>query len=161
MARGGSCRRTCRDVRGGGHLEAGGGERAAEALFEAVEVVARRRAQERGLDAERQAAVPGAGFPEALGRGDRVAETAATGGVPLAVAAACCPLRLEGLAQRIPFTADRVGFFAAGGVVDQELDDGLAAGAVVGLFVEVAAHDQVEDLHHAGREVQREASHLR
>ena len=35
----------------GGHLEAGGAQRAAEAPFEAAEVLARRGAQQRGLDA--------------------------------------------------------------------------------------------------------------
>ena len=84
----------------------------AEARLDAAEVGARRGVQQRGLDAQSQIPVGGAGVAEARDGELRAAELDEDAGVPLAVAAAGGALGLQRLAQRVPFAADGPGFVA-------------------------------------------------
>ena len=86
-----------------GHHEAGGAHRAVEAAFEVAEVSAWHRAQQRGLDAQREIAVRGAGLAQALEGVSRAAQTFADPAVPFAVAAAGGALGIERLADGVPF----------------------------------------------------------
>ena len=83
-----------------GHLETGGAQGAYKAAFEIAEVPARYGPQQRGLHAQRQIAVRGAGLAQTPEGVARAAQTVADPGVPFAVAAAGGALGIERPARR-------------------------------------------------------------
>ena len=149
------------------------------APFEAAQVLARPGAQQGSLDAERHAAVSGAGVAEARDGGQGTFETVVVLGVPLAVAAAGGALVLQRLTQGIAFAADGGEFVAArlaslrrAGIAvsalarpvvvfEQHLGDSLAAAEVVSYLLAVFVHDPVDDVDQFLFEVQGEVNHLR
>ena len=74
-----------------------------EAAFEVAEVSAWHRAQQRGLDAQREIAIRGAGLGQTLEGGSRAAQTVADPGVPFAGAAAGGAFGIERPADGVPF----------------------------------------------------------
>ena len=162
-----------------GHLEAGGAQGAYETAFEAAEVSARHCPQQRGLDAQRQIAVRGAGLAQTPEGVARAVQTLADPGGPFAVAAAGGALGVERPADGVQFAGHGIEVFAERllgrvrlglavvafaeqvVVLEQDLADGVAAAAVVRQVVAPAAHDLVENLDLDLAEVYREGGHLK
>ena len=89
-----------------GHRESGGAQCAGEAAFEVAEALPWPSAQQRGLDAQREIAVRGAGLAQTPEGVARAVQTVADLGLPFAVAAAGGALGIERPADGIPFLDD-------------------------------------------------------